>query len=213
MSKRRAVQPAPLQPCLDDRARSSAWRRWISSPNRCVPSAAGTPNSGAEHPVPLGGAAGEHPAEGASRRRGERVVEPLLALAQRLPRATQLLLGALARQQDAVRVLQRDRAQERFFLVVGVAIASTPPRALRPPGACPRRARGSSRRPCRGSSTCRRRTARSRSRRSCRAGRAECSSAASRTRSRTSSGGLDARVDRRDHADEDPLVGLQVVGG
>ena len=60
-------------------------------------------------------------------------------------------------------------------------------RARRTPARCPPPGPGSSRRPCRGSSTCRRRTARSRSRRSCPGGPGMYS-AASRTRSRTSSG-------------------------
>ena len=81
-----------------------------------------------------------------------------------------------------------------------------PPRAR-----CRARARGSSRTPCRGSSTCRRRTARTRSRRvvpSCSTG---MYSAASRTRSRTSSGVSTRGSIGRDDADEDPLVRLHVL--
>ena len=76
---------------------------------------------------------------------------------------------------------------------------------------CLRRGRGSSRTRCRGSWTCRRRRAKSRNRRSCPSCSIGMYSAASSTRSRTSSGVSIARVDRRNDADENPLFRLHVL--
>ena len=102
------------------------------------------------------------------------------------------------------------RSAAAVFLVVVVPSTPPPSTSRRERGAEHARADLRERRVA-ASSTCRRRTARTRSRRSCRVARAGCTRAASRTRSRTSSGvsmrGSIGAID----ADEDALIRLQVL--
>ena len=75
------------------------------------------PEQAVEISVPLDDVRLDVPAERAGARRGQGRRQPLLTLAQRLLRPKQLFLGALAGEQDAVRVLQRDRSQQPFLVV------------------------------------------------------------------------------------------------
>ena len=105
---------------------------------------------------------------------------------ERLIGLDQLLLGPLPGQLDRLGVLQRDRAEQFFLVVAAVSSGASQHGARRAPFQRP--GPGSWRTPCRGSSTCRRRTGanpQSSVVPSCSTG---MYSAASSTRSRTSSG-------------------------
>ena len=75
------------------------------------------PEQAVEISIPLDDVRLNVPAERSGARRAQGSGQPLLALAQGFPGPDELFLGALAGEQDAVRVLQRDRPQQPFLVV------------------------------------------------------------------------------------------------
>ena len=130
---------------------------------------------------------------------------------QRFLRADQLLLGALAREEDALRVLQRDGAEQLLFVVSSLAIDS-PPISSAASAVPSTRARIFAKAVSRvvDVSSLNGENPQSSVVPSWSSG---MYSAASSTRSRTSSGVSTRGSIGDDDADEDPLVRLQVLRG